>query len=158
MGMMLRSDAFAGERAIPRRHTEDGEDLSPPLSWSGVPAGTRELALIVDDPDAPRAEPWVHWVLYKVPADVQTLSEGLPRTPMLNMPPGAIQGKNSWGTDGYRGPAPPKGHGTHHYHFRLYALDAPLAAAQGLEKGGLLRAMQEHILAEAKLVGTYERR
>jgi Raf kinase inhibitor-like YbhB/YbcL family protein len=155
--MTLRSDAFAGGAAVPRRYTEDGEDLSPPLGWSGAPADTKEFALIVDDPDAPRAEPWVHWLLYKVPADVRSLSEGLPKTPALHFPPGAMQGKNSWGTDGYRGPAPPRRHGTHHYHFRLYALDAQLAAAQGLDKAGLIRAMQGHILAEAELVGTYTR-
>jgi Raf kinase inhibitor-like YbhB/YbcL family protein len=157
MAMTLRSDAFADGQPIPRRYTEDGEDLSPPLAWSGPPDGTRELALIVDDPDAPRAKPWVHWVLYKIPADVRTLTEGLPRTPALDIPPGARQGKNSWGTVGYRGPAPPKGHGTHHYHFRLYALDRPLAVAQGLDKSGLLEATRGHVLAEAELVGTYER-
>src|SRR3954471_728816 len=157
MTMTLRSEAFEDGSTIPRRHTEDDEDLSPPLRWSGLPEGARELALIVDDPDAPRAEPWVHWVLYKIPADVQTLTEGLPQSPTLAGRAGARQGKNSWGTDGYRGPAPPKGHGTHHYHFRLYALDAPLRAAQVLDKAGLLRAMQGHVLAEAELVGTYER-
>jgi hypothetical protein len=115
------------------------------------------LALIVEDPDAPRAEPWVHWVLYKIPADVRTLAEGIPPSPAPAVPRGALQGKSSWGTDGYRGPAPPRGHGTHHYHFRLYALDAPLAAAQGLDKAGLLEAMKGHVLAEAELVGTYER-
>ena len=113
--------------------------------------------MIVEDPDAPRAEPWVHWVLYKIPADVRTLPEGIPPAPTLDVPLGAMQGKNSWGTDGYRGPAPPPGHGTHHYHFRLYALDAPLRAAQGLDKPGLLAAMEGHILAQAELVGTYER-
>jgi Raf kinase inhibitor-like YbhB/YbcL family protein len=157
MGMTLRSDAFEDGRSIPRRYTEDGENLSPPLTWSGPPDGTGELAMIVDDPDAPRAEPWVHWVLYKIPADVRTLAEGLPRTPTLEIPPGARQGKNSWGTGGYRGPAPPKGHGTHHYHFRLYALDKPLAAAPGLDKSGLLEAMRGHVLSEAELVGTYQR-
>jgi Raf kinase inhibitor-like YbhB/YbcL family protein len=155
--MTLRSDAFAGGEPIPRRYTEDGEDLSPPLSWSGVPDDAREFALLVDDPDAPRAEPWVHWVIYKIPGDVRTLTEGLPKTATPDVPPGARQGKNSWGTDGYRGPAPPRGHGTHHYHFRLYALDAPLAAAQGLDKAGLLRATEGHVLGEAELVGTYER-
>jgi Raf kinase inhibitor-like YbhB/YbcL family protein len=157
MGMTLQSDAFAEGRAIPRRYTEDGEDLSPPLTWSGQPDGTRELALIVDDPDAPRDEPWVHWVVCKIPADVRTLTEGIPQAPTLDIPRGAKQGKNSWGTDGYRGPAPPKGHGMHHYHFRLYALDAPIAAAQGVDKAGLLGAMQGHVLGEAELVGTYER-
>src|SRR3954452_20754605 len=155
--MTLRSDAFAGGEAIPRRYTEDGQDLSPPLTWGSPPEGPRELELIVGDPDAPRAEPWVHWVLYKVPPDVRTLTEGLPKTPRVSVPPGAIKGKNSWGPDGYRGPAPPKGHGTHHYHFRLYALDAPLAAAQGLDKAGLLREMQGHVLGEAELFGTNER-
>jgi Raf kinase inhibitor-like YbhB/YbcL family protein len=157
MAMTLRSEAFADGQAIPRRYTEDGEDLSPPLSWSGLPAGTRELALIVDDPDAPRAEPWVHWVLAKIPADVGMLAEGLPKTPTLDVPLGAVQGKNSWGTDGYRGPAPPRGHGTHHYHFKLYALDTPVPAAQGIDKAGLLKAMRGHILGEAELVGTYQR-
>jgi Raf kinase inhibitor-like YbhB/YbcL family protein len=157
MSMTIRSDAFAEGQPIPRRHTEDGEDLSPPLTWSDPPEGTRELALIVDDPDAPRAEPWVHWVVYKIPPDVRTLPAGIPQSPSLNVPLGALPGKNSWDSDGYRGPAPPRGHGTHHYHFRLYALDAPLAAAQGLDKAGLLRAMQGHVLAEAELVGTYER-
>src|SRR5437763_1867599 len=152
MGMTIRSDAFAGGRAIPRRYGEDGEDLSPPLTWSGLPEGTRELALIVEDPDAPRSEPWVHWVLYKIPADVRTLAEGVPPSPTLNTPLGALQGKNSWGTDGYRGPAPPSEHGTHHYHFRLLALDVPLHAAQGLEKEGLLGALQGHVLAQAELV------
>jgi len=155
--MKLRCDAFADGEAIPRRYTEDGEDLSPSLSWSGVPDDTREFALLVDDPDAPRTEPWVHWVIDKIPADVRALPEGLPKTTTLDAPPGARQGKNSWGTDGYRGPAPPRGHGTHHYHFRLYALDAPLAAAQGLDKAGLLRATDEHVLGEAELIGTYER-
>jgi len=157
MSMTIRSDAFDDGRAIPRRYGEDGEDVSPSLTWSGQPEGTRELALIVDDPDAPTPEPWVHWVLYKVPADVQALPEGLPQTPTLNTPPGALQGKNSWGGTGYRGPAPPRGHGVHHYHFRLYALDTPLQAARGLDKGGLIRAMQGHILAQAELIGTYER-
>jgi Raf kinase inhibitor-like YbhB/YbcL family protein len=157
MSMTIRSDAFADGRAIPRRHSEDGEDLSPPLTWSGLPDGTRELALIVEDPDAPRAEPWVHWILYKIPADVRTLAEGIPPSPAPEIPRGALQGKNSWGTDGYRGPAPPRGHGTHHYHFRLYALDAPLHAAQGLDKEGFLRAIQGHTLAQAETVGTYER-
>src|SRR5436305_4909104 len=118
MGMTLHSDAFADGEAIPRRYTEDGEDLSPPLTWSGLPEGTRELALIVDDPDAPRAEPWVHWVLYKVPADVRTLTEGISPAPTLNVPPGAMQGKNSLGTDGYRGPAPPRRHRPPPYPFR----------------------------------------
>jgi Raf kinase inhibitor-like YbhB/YbcL family protein len=131
MVMTVLSDAFANGQAIPRPFTEDSEDLSPPLSWTGMPQGVKELALIVDDPDAPRTEPWVHWVLYKIPADVHTLPEGLPLTPTLDVPLGSRQGKNSWGTDGYRGPAPSRGDGTHHDHFRLYALDAPNRAHRG---------------------------
>jgi len=157
MTMTIRSDAFDEGRPIPRRYTEDGEDVSPPLTWSGQPEGTRELALIVDDPDAPTPEPWVHWVIYKIPVSVQHLPEGLPQTPTLKTPPGALQGKNSWSGVGYRGPAPPRGHGTHHYHFRLYALDAPLQATQGMDKGSLVRHMQGHTLARVELVGTYQR-
>ena len=110
-----------------------------------------------EDPDAPTSQPWVHWVLYKIPADVRTLAEGVPPSPTLNTPLGALQGKNSWGSDGYRGPAPPPGHGAHHYHFRLFAIDVPLHAAHGLDKKGLLGAMQGHVLAQAELVGTYQR-
>jgi Raf kinase inhibitor-like YbhB/YbcL family protein len=157
MGITVRSEAFEHAQAIPRRNAEDGEDLSPSLFWSGVPDGARELALIVDDPDAPREEPWVHWILYKIPVDVRTLNEGLPQAPTLSEPPGVMQGKNSWGTFGYRGPAPPQGHGRHRYHFRLFALDRPLRAATGLDKGKLLEAMRGHVVAEAALVGTYER-
>jgi Raf kinase inhibitor-like YbhB/YbcL family protein len=157
MIMTVRSDAFENGRAIPRRFTEDGEDLSPPLAWEGVPEGARELALIVDDPDAPRAEPWVHWILYKIPADVRSLPEGLARTATLESPPGALQGKNSWGSDGYRGPAPPQGHGIHHYNFRLFALDRHVRVRPGLDKGGLLEAMSGNVLAEGALIGTYRR-
>ena len=157
MGMTLRSDAFDGGKTIPGRYTPDGADNSPPLTWSEPPDRTKELALIVDDPDAPRPEPWVHWVLYKIPADVMRLTEGIRRTPTLTVPPGALQGKNSWSTIGYHGPAPPPGHGIHHYHFRLYALNAPLAVSQGLDKAGLLEAMRGHVVAEAELIGTYER-
>ncbi|HEV3167035.1 MAG TPA: YbhB/YbcL family Raf kinase inhibitor-like protein [Isosphaeraceae bacterium] len=153
----FRSPAFTEGRAIPTRHTEDGEDLSPELSWSGLPKGTKELALIVDDPDAPTPEPWVHWLIYNIPADAPGLPENMPRDPALESPAGALQGKNSWGTLGYRGPAPPKGHGTHHYHFKLYALDAPLQVGPGIDKKELLDAMSGHVLSHGELVGTYKR-
>jgi hypothetical protein len=155
--MNLRSKAFEPGQPIPRRHTGDGQDLSPELSWSDLPKGTAELALIVDDPDAPTTEPWVHWVLYKVPPQVDTLAEGVARASNLTNPAGAMQGRNSWGALGYRGPAPPKGHGTHHYHFTLYALDAPIDAGPGLEKAELLRRMRGHLLGHAELIGTYQR-
>lgn len=160
MAMQLSSSAFAPGGAIPRRYTGEGEDISPPLQWTGVPTGTQELALICDDPDAPTPEPWVHWVLYKIPPQTTGLPEGLPKTAQLSQPPGAMQGKNSWTggqTIGYRGPMPPPGHGVHHYHFTLYALDAPLSIQPGETKKNLLKKMEGHILATAELIGTYQR-
>jgi Raf kinase inhibitor-like YbhB/YbcL family protein len=114
--------------------------------------------LIVDDPDAPSPQPWVHWVLYKISANEQGIAEGVHANAAPSFPAGSIQGKNSWGAVGYRGPAPPKGHGTHRYFFKLYALDAPLALPPGLDKAGLVKAMQGHILGEGELMGTYERK
>lgn len=156
MSLHLTSSAFPSGKQIPTDHTGDGADRSPPLSWSGVPDGTAELALICDDPDAPTPEPWVHWIAYGIPADCRGLPEGVP-------PKGdkiLKQGLNSWPSGqniGYRGPLPPKGHGTHHYHFRLYALDQKLNAAAGLDKQSLLALMKNHILATGELIGTYER-
>jgi Raf kinase inhibitor-like YbhB/YbcL family protein len=157
MSLTVRSSAFTEGHPIPRRYTEDGEDLSPPLSWSVLPPGTVELALMVDDPDAPRVDPWVHWIIYKIPAKADVLPEGVPPTPRPNVPAGAVQGKNTWGSVGYRGPAPPKGHGVHHYHFKLYALDAALDLEPGLDKHDLMNAMSGHILSHGELVGTYQR-
>jgi hypothetical protein len=160
MSMSLQSTAFASGQAIPQRFTADGRNISPPLAWEGVPQGTQEFALICDDPDAPTPQPWVHWVIYKIPGDVRSLPEGVPNQSRLDDPKGALQGRNSWkqGTIiGWRGPAPPPGHGVHHYHFRLYALDAPLELAPGLEKEALLAAMKGHIIGEGLLIGTYQR-
>ncbi|HOM18404.1 MAG TPA: YbhB/YbcL family Raf kinase inhibitor-like protein [Thermoguttaceae bacterium] len=160
MAMQLSSSAFVPGGAIPRRYTGEGEDISPPLQWTAVPAGTQELALICDDPDAPTPEPLVHWVLYKIPPQITALPEGLPKTSQLSQPPGAMQGKNSWAsgqTIGYRGPMPPPGHGVHHYHFTLYALDSPLNIQPGETKKNLLKKMEGHILATAELIGTYQR-
>jgi Raf kinase inhibitor-like YbhB/YbcL family protein len=159
MSLTIKSAAFQDLKAIPPRHTGDGEDLSPPLEWSGLPRGTQELALIVDDPDAPSADPWVHWLLYNLPvaAAPSGLPEGVPTAPHPPTLPGASQGQNSWSTTGYRGPAPPRGHGKHHYHFKLYALDSPLALETGLDKHTLMNAMSGHILGHGELVGTYER-
>lgn len=155
--MQITSTAFQAKQAVPRRYTGDGEDLSPPLAWSDVPAEAKELALICDDPDAPTADPWVHWVLYKIPAGTKSLSEGMAATPTPVSPSGARQGKNSWAKFGYGGPAPPRGHGTHHYHFKLYALDEPLNLSPGMDKRALLNAIKGHVLAEAELIGTYQR-
>jgi Raf kinase inhibitor-like YbhB/YbcL family protein len=160
MTMSLSSSAFKNNEPVPRKYTEDGSDVSPPMAWSEGPAGTKEFALILDDPDAPSKEPWVHWVIYKIPADVRALKENVPPKPRLEDPPGALQGRNSWPsgrTVGYRGPAPPAGHGTHHYQFHIYALDAAVALEPEMDKASLERAMRGHILAEGRLVGTYGR-
>ena len=151
----LRSEAFSEGRPIPARHTGDGEDLSPPLSWSGLPEGARELALIADDPDAPSGD-WVHWVVYKIPVNVKALKEGVPRSQELSELAGALQGRNSRGTTGYHGPAPPPGK-PHRYFFKLYALDAGLDLKPGLTKEELLGAISGHILAQGQLMGTYQR-
>lgn len=158
--MKIRSTAFADNQPIPQQHTGDGKDVSPPLDWTDVPADAVELALIVDDPDAPTPTPWVHWVVYGLPASLNGLPEGIPPAGKLAQPVPACQGRNSWpsgGTIGYRGPAPPPGHGVHHYHFKLYALDAKLELDSGLTKDDVLEAMDGKVLAEAELVGTYER-
>src|SRR4051812_43169867 len=133
MSLTLRSPAFAFGDPIPAQYTADGQDLSPPLEWSAPPGGTVELALILEDPDAPGPEPWVHWIIGKVPADAPGLPEGIPPTPTT--PEGLVQGANSWGSIGYRGPDPPPSRRVHHYHFHLFALDQALDARPGLGKG-----------------------
>jgi len=155
MKFELASPAFQAGDAIPARYTCDGEDLSPPLVWRGVPGGTRSLALIVDDPDAPDpAAPkmtWVHWVVHNLPPVATELPEGASRH---RMPPGAIEGFNDWKALGYRGPCPPVGR--HRYFFKLYALDFVVPASKPLTKAELLLAMQGHVLGEAVLMGTYQ--
>jgi Raf kinase inhibitor-like YbhB/YbcL family protein len=160
MTIRICSAAFAEGEVIGKQFTGDGEDISPPLSWEGVPEGTKELALICDDPDAPTAQPWVHWVIYKLPPDLCELPQSVPPGPRIEAPVAAFQGRNSWSsgqTIGYRGPAPPPGHGIHHYHFRLYALDCELEVNPAIDKDALLEAMDGHILDEGELVGTYRR-
>ena len=127
-------------------------------AWNGRACPSRrELALIMDDPDAPTPEPWVHWVMYNLPPATERLPEGVRSIARPSSVAGAIQGKNSWNTVGYRGPSPPKGHGVHHYHFRLYALDQPLDLGEGLDKASLLKAIEGHVVAEGVLTGTYQR-
>ncbi len=157
MSLTLHTPAFADRHPIPARHTEDGEDFSPALIWANLPAGTHSLALIVDDPDAPTEEPWVHWVIYDIAPTPDGLPENVARDATLSGTLSALQGLNTWGTVGFRGPAPPPGHGVHHYHFKLYALDAPLGLEPGLDKRTLMNAMSGHILGHGELVGTYER-
>jgi Raf kinase inhibitor-like YbhB/YbcL family protein len=147
--LTVTSSAFSAGGRIPTKYTGEGEDVSPPLAWNGVPDSTVELALICDDPDAPRPEPWVHWVLYAIPAGTDSLAEGSTGV--------GLEGRTSWGTTGYRGAMPPPGHGTHHYHFKLYALDQPLGLENGATKTELLKATEGHVLAQGELVGTYER-
>jgi len=158
MNLKVQSSAFSNNEPIPKKFTGDGADVSPALAWSGAPDGTKAFALICDDPDAPSAEPWVHWVIYHIAGDAAGLAEDVPKEAALADPPGAKQGRNSFGKIGYGGPAPPKGHGVHHYHFKLYALDAPLELSGPVDKNHLLHAMQGHVLAQGELVGTYERK
>lgn len=152
--MELTSPAFEEGGTIPARHTCDGEDLSPPLRWSGVPEGARSLALIVDDPDAP-AGTWVHWVLYGVGPDRDELPEGVPAAE--TGPDGARQGRNDFQRLGYGGPCPPP-NGAHRYRFKLYALDADPELEPGATKKKLLDAIEGRVLAEARLTGEYRRR
>ena len=160
MTLQVTSPAFTQGHPIPKKYTGEGADVSPPLAWTGIPEGTRELVLICDDPDAPTDEPWVHWVIYKLPADTTGLPEGVPRKPRLKTPPGALQGKNSWpGQEaiGYRGPMPPPGHGIHHYYFKLYAIEAHLVGQPGMNKKAVMAEIKDHILADGALMGTYQR-
>jgi Raf kinase inhibitor-like YbhB/YbcL family protein len=151
--MRLSSSAFAGDAAIPKQHTADGADVSPPLAWSDTPAKTQSFALICDDADAPRGT-WVHWVLFNLASDAAALPEGVPAAPAL--PSGAKQGTNDFGRIGYGGPSPPRGK-PHRYFFKLYALDAMLPLAEGATKQQLEAAMKRHVLAHAQLMGTYGR-
>lgn len=154
MSIPISSPAFQEGKPIPTQYTCDGEDLSPPLKWSKVPEGTKSLALISEDPDAP-AGIWVHWVLYNLPPTITELPEGMPTQEVL--PNGAKQGINDFKRIGYGGPCPPPGK-PHRYFFKLYALDTELDLKPGATKQELLRAMEGHILAEGQLMGTYQRR
>lgn len=152
IAMEITSTAFAAGGMIPELHTCDGRDVSPPLAWREVPAGTKSLALIADDPDAPR-KTWVHWVIFNMPPADGGLPEAVPTERTLA--DGARQGTNDFGRIGYGGPCPPGG--THRYFFRLYALDSVLDLPAGAPKEALLKAMAGHMLAEAELMGRYRR-
>ena len=150
MALTVKSSAFENNGKIPKKYTGEGEDVSPQISWTGAPAKAQSFASICDDPDAPRATPWVHWVLYNIPANVTELAEGSNG--------GATAGMNDMKKNQYNGPMPPPGHGVHHYHFKVYALDMKLNLKPGLTKDELLAAMKGHIIAQGELVGTYERK
>jgi len=152
--MQLESASFREGEPIPERHARDGKDTSPPLKWSGAPEKTKSLALICDDPDAPRGT-WVHWVIFDLPPTLTGLPEGVPKG--ANPAVGGVQGKNDYGDVGWGGPQPPRGHGVHHYHFRLSALDRTLGLPAGSTKAEVEAALRGHVLAEAKLMGTYRR-
>jgi Raf kinase inhibitor-like YbhB/YbcL family protein len=151
--IQVTSPAFKEGDAIPRQHTCQGEDISPQLSWEAGPDGTKSIALIADDPDAPGGT-FVHWVLYDLPGDVRELPEGLPRDEALSN--GARQGMNSFRRLGYSGPCPPSG--THRYFFKVYALDAQTNLPAGKSKADLLKTMEGHVLAQGQIMGTYQRR
>lgn len=151
----LSSPAFKEGETIPVRYTCDGPDLSPPLEWTDPPAGTRAFVLICDDPDAPRGT-WVHWVWYDIPPELRRAPEGVPPDP--EPPIGGKQGINDFRRYGYGGPCPPRGHGSHRYFFRLYALDAPTNLPPGATRAQVEAAMQGHVLASAQLMGRYSRR
>ena len=152
--MIITSSAFEHNGSIPRVYTCEGEDISPDLSWSNLPAGTQSLALIVDDPDAPDpAAPrmvYVHWVLYNLPADCS----GLPKA-VKDLPPGTLEGLNDWQRTGYGGPCPPIGR--HRYFHKLYALDVALPDLGTPTKATLEKAMEGHVIGRAHIVGTYRR-
>lgn len=151
MGFQVFSSAFADRGWIPDLYTCQGADISPPVEWKSEPAGTRSFALVLDDPDAPGGT-WDHWLLYDIGAQEHNLAQG-------HKAGAGVGGKNSWGKTGYGGPCPPKGHGSHRYFFRLYALDVQtLGLAPGAGRPHIEHAMNGHILAEAQYMGWYERK
>ena len=153
MTIQLSSTAFDEGQAVPKEHTADGRNSSPPLRWQDAPTGTGSWALICEDPDAPRGT-FTHWVLYNLPAATRELPEGV--TPEPTLPNGGLQGVNDFGKIGYGGPAPPRGK-PHRYLFKLFALAQPLDLQPGSTKGQLLTAMKGRVLGEGLLMGTYGR-
>lgn len=145
--LKLSSPAFAQDEPIPERHTGDGEDVAPELSWEGVPDGTQSFAIVVHDPDAPLVDGFTHWVAYGIPGDARSVPEG---------GDGVASGVNSFGERGYNGPAPPPGHGPHRYYFWLYALDAELDFPERIDRKTLLAEIEDHVIEQARLVGTFE--
>jgi len=156
MTIQITSDAFKPNGVIPEPHALKGENLSPPLRWRGVPDDAQQLALIVDDPDAPTDKPWVHWLIYNIPPSVRELPEGVKAGANPADPTNTAQGRNSWGQTGYGGPQPPAGDGPHHYRFRLFALDVPPTLPPGLTRDELMDQMDGHIREQGELIGVYE--
>lgn len=146
---VLTSAAFQNQSAIPEIYSCNGKDISPPLAWENIPAGGKSLVLIMDDPDAPVGI-WVHWILFNLPPDLTGLKENLDA-----LPPGTKTGQNSWRKNAYGGPCPP-GNTSHHYYFKLYALDTILDLTEGAKKSDIEKAMDGHILGYAEMVGIYK--
>lgn len=146
----ITSTAFGEGAKVPALYTCDGQDISPPLAWSGAPEGTKAFALIMDDPDAPGGT-WVHWVIYNIPADTASLPQGVPTDATLES--GALQGTNSWNRTGYGGPCPPSG--SHRYYFKLYALSEPLDLKSGANKRKLIKAMKGKVLGQVELMARF---
>ena len=153
MSLSISSSAFNEGDRIPDKYTCEGEDISPQLIWSDTPEGTKSFTLICDDPDAPMGT-WDHWLIYNIPADSEGLSEAVPTDELQT--DGSKQGLNSWEKTSYGGPCPPPGD-PHRYFFKLYALDTMLTLTSDVNKNSLENAMQEHLLAEAQLMGTFSR-
>ncbi len=150
--LVVRSSAFGEGERLSADFTCDGANMSPPIEWSGVPALAESLAVIVDDPDAPSGD-WVHWLVYDLPSSLTQLTAGIPEAGRFSG--GGSQGRTDFGSLGYKGPCPPSG--MHRYFFKVYALDSALHLKPGATKKELLTAMQGHVLAEGRLMGTYER-
>ena len=155
MSLKVTGLAFQQGQRIPKKYAYrgEGDNVSPPISWSGAPQGTKSFVVLCEDPDAPspkhpRPKPWVHWVLFNIPASTTSIPEGQTA---------GTPGKNDFGDLAYGGPLPPPGSGTHRYFFKVYALDTTLSLAKGATRDEVLRAMQGHILAQGEVYGTYER-
>lgn len=156
---VVESPTMTAGEMMPRDHTPDGRNVSPALSWRGLPAGTRQLAVLCQDHGAGNPPPWVHWMIYNIPASATGLPEGIPFDEGVSMPPaleGATQGLNGWGLPMYRGPAPP-GSSLHHYHFVVYALDEELDLPPGLDRDELLDAIEGHVIGQGSMTPHYRR-
>ena len=154
----VSSPAFKDGQPIPEEYTDYGKGKSIPLSWSNLPAGTRSIAIVMDDPDAKSPRPFVLWVIYNIPAGTTSLETGLPTKSRLDAPKGALQGSNSRNSTGYFGPRPPKGDPPHHYHVKLYALDQELQIEPGSDEETLLKATSGHVLGQGELTGTVQKK
>lgn len=154
--LKVGSPAFRPGQAIPKKYSQIGENLSPPIKWSGAPKTTKSFVLIVEDPDAPLSSPFVHWLVYNLPADTTTLPEGVPAKDKLEDPAGAMQGRTSARKIGYFGPRPPKADKPHHYHFQVFALDNEIDLRPGSPLSDIVLIMKGHVIAKGETIGTFQ--